>query len=824
MLVARLSPLVVPALTHDDPEWPVLRVARATLLTAFGYWIGAKLGMALTPDPQPVASLWPPNSIMLAALLIVPTRYWWIVLLGALPAHLAVELGSGVPMPMVLSWFVSNAFEAALGAGLVRRFSGPKARLDNVRTLAVFVVCASFFAVFVASFLDVGFVELNRWGEGDYWSVWRARFFSNVLATQTIVPVILSCDARVFRVLRTASVVRYVEGVALGAAMTVVCALVFNASPERWHIAPALLFLPIPLLLWAAVRFGMFGVSLGLLGVTVVAIWGVVRGHGPFATPDAEALSVQLFLFLTALPMSALAAVIEERRAAIEEARAGESVLRSSIDAAYIGVWSFDMETQRVWAVGNEEALLGVATEREERPVAEWMDRIVPEDRRQMEKNFELACLPTAPRDENGDTPLPEIAYRVNRGDGRIHWILTRGTVLRRPDGTPYRSTGVNIDITDRLRTAKALEEGKERLELAAAAAKIGFWSIELGSDEMWVSNHCYTLLGMEEGTPEARDAVESLVRATASRGEENGRDSLGYRDMQEYELLIVAADGVERWISAGARRVRQPGGDTIRIIGMIRDITEQRRAEREVRQQQAELTHLSRVSLVGELAAAIVHEVGQPIGAVTLNAQAAERLLERENVSHDMLREIVGEILRDNQRAWSEIRQLRDLVRRAETERERLDMRQVVREALVIARRELSNEDIQVGLVLGDDVPPIMGNKAQLQQVLLNLILNARDAMVDMPPTLRELRVTVEKGEGSTAHVVLADAGSGITPDRADEMFQPFVTSKRHGLGLGLAISRSIVVEHGGALRAEQGAVGAVLHLTLPAADARAD
>ena len=394
--------------------------------------------------------------------------------------------------------------------------------------------------------------------------------------------------------------------------------------------------------------------------------------------------------------------------------------------------------------------------------------------------------------------------------------------MLRRPDGTPFQTAGVNIDITDRLRTEQALEESNERMELAAAAAKTGFWSIELGSDELWVSNHCYTLLGMEEGTPEARDAVEALVRATASRGEENGGDSLGYRDMQEYELLIVAGDGVERWISAGARRVREPGGDTIRIIGMIRDITEQRRAEREVRQQQLELTHLSRVSLVGELAAAIVHEVGQPIGAVTLNAQAAERLLERENVSHDMLREIVGEILRDNQRAWAEIRQLRDLVRRAETERERLDMRQVVREALVIARRELSNEDIQVGLVLADDVPVIMGNKAQLQQVLLNLILNARDAMIDMPPPLRELRVTVEKGEGSTAHVVLADAGSGITPDRADEMFRPFVTSKRHGLGLGLAISRSIVVEHGGALRAEQGAVGAILHLTLPAADAR--
>ena len=136
MHVARLSPIVVPALAADDPEWPLARVARATVLTAIGYWIGARLGMALTPDPQPVASLWPPNAILLAALLLVPTRYWWVVLLGALPAHLAVQLGSGVPMPMVLSWFVSNVFEAALGASLVRRFSGPTVRLDSVRALA----------------------------------------------------------------------------------------------------------------------------------------------------------------------------------------------------------------------------------------------------------------------------------------------------------------------------------------------------------------------------------------------------------------------------------------------------------------------------------------------------------------------------------------------------------------------------------------------------------------------------------------------------------------------------------------------------------------
>jgi PAS domain S-box-containing protein len=827
MQVARISAPVFANAAGRDSDWRPSQLIVATAWTAAGYWAGAKLGLSLTPDPQPVASLWPPNAVLLAALLLVPTRYWWVILLGALPAHLAVELGGGVPLGMVLSWFVSNAFEAVLGAGLVRRFNGPSPRLDSVRALAVFVLCATFFATFASSFLDAAFVAWNGWGDSDYWTVWRVRFFSNVLATQTIVPVILSCDARTYRAVRSASVAREIEGVALALALLVVCGATFAAPPDLLRVGPALLYAPLPLLLWAAVRFGICGVSLALLGVTLTAIWGVVRGGGPFATlaPGANAFSVQLFLFLIAVPMSVVATVIEERRRAEEAAREGQRLLGLAIGGALIGVWTSDFESGIVRAFGRSGTVMGVPAPEGDLPCTDWMDQIHPADRAHVEETFRIASLPSAPRDEHGDSPVQESIFRVRRPDETIGWILCRATVSRRPDGRAFQATGVNVDITDRRRSELALTQSNERMEHAAATAKIGFWSIELGSDELWVSSHCYALLGMEEGTPEARDAVEALVRATASR--EDAGDVLatvGSDGMHEYELLIAAADGAERWIAASARRIHGPDGETLRIIGMIRDITSQRRAERAVRQQQAELTHLSRVSLVGELAAAIVHEVGQPIGAVTLNAQAAERLLEREDVSHDTLRDIIQEILRDNQRAVAEIRQLRDLVRRSESVRERLDMRQVVREALVIARRELTNEGIQVGLVLADDVPQIMGNKAQLQQVLLNLILNARDAMADMPPPLRELQVTVEKGEGETAHVVLADAGSGIASERLDEMFEPFVTSKRHGLGLGLAISRSIVVEHGGALRAERGDVGAVLHLTLPAAEARAD
>ena len=807
-----------------ESTWSRPRLALAVALTTFGYWAGARLGLALTPGPQPVASLWPPNAILTASLLLVPVRYWWIILLGALPAHLAVELAGGVPLRMVLSWFVSNAFEAALGAGLVRRFRGPTSRIDTVRALGVFVLSATLFATFASSFLDAAFVALNHWGQSEYWPVWRVRFFSNVLSTQTIVPVILAFDADVWRAIRTAPVRRYVEAVVLALAMLIVCGATFGAPADWPNVGPALLYAPVPLLLWAAVRFGVSGVSLSLLTVTVAAIWGVVRGHGPFTTlaPSQNALSVQLFLFLTAVPLLMLATVIQERRRAEEVAHLGERLLSLTIGAASIGVWSFDIEPGQPLSDGPVETLLTPPPAYASRAFTDWMQRMHPDDRAQVEEHFGMAGSPDAPRDEHGASPIRESIVRVRHMDDTIHWVLIRGTVLRRPDGSPFRATGVTIDITERRRVSMVLKESDERMELAAASAKVGFWSLELGTDVLWLSKHCYALLGTEERTAKAREAVEALIRATASRedaGDERG--TLHGLTMQEFELPIVGGDGSERWIAASARRVRGSDGRTARIIGVIRDITEQRRAEREVRQRQHELTHLSRVSLVGELAAAIVHEVGQPIGAVKLNAQAAERLLERDSASQEMLLEIVREIQRDNQRAWVEIRQLRDLVRRAETERERLDMRQVVREALVIARRELTDDGIEVGLVVTDDVPPILGNKAQLQQVLLNLILNARDAMTDMPPPLRHLSVTVERGEGHTAHVALADVGSGIASDNVDEMFQPFVTSKRHGLGLGLAISRSIVVEHGGALRAEKGSVGAILHLTLPSMEA---
>src|SRR6266478_1496868 len=151
------------------------RPVSISILVGVAYYIGAKLGFALTFKPHPVSVMWLPNSILLAGLLLTPMRTWWLLLLTAFPAHLAVELGSGVPWTMVLCWFISNCFEAAFGATAIRVFCKEPVRFDNFRNISVFFLCGALIAPLLSSFLDSGFVMLNRWGAQGYWEVWRAR-------------------------------------------------------------------------------------------------------------------------------------------------------------------------------------------------------------------------------------------------------------------------------------------------------------------------------------------------------------------------------------------------------------------------------------------------------------------------------------------------------------------------------------------------------------------------------------------------------------------------------------------------------------------------
>ncbi len=316
-------------------EQLLLRPALAALLVGVAYYAGAKIGFALTFGPHPVSTLWPPNSILLAALLLSQPRSWWFLLLAAFPAHLLVQLNADIPVPMLLCWFVSNCSEALIGASVVHYMTKSSARFDSTHHVSIFLV-AALLGPFLSSFLDSAFVTLNQFGNSTYWSVFRMRVFSNVLASLTLVPLIVTWRRFELSALKGTSWKRYLEAGLLAVGLLVVGLLSFTSQNAEPDMRPALLYSPLPLLLWAAIRFGPRGSSAALLAVSIFEIWGAIHGFGPFATQSAEmnALSVQLFLILASMPLLFLAALIKERERAQEIASQKEEHLRLALDEA----------------------------------------------------------------------------------------------------------------------------------------------------------------------------------------------------------------------------------------------------------------------------------------------------------------------------------------------------------------------------------------------------------------------------------------------------------------------------------------------------------
>jgi signal transduction histidine kinase len=293
----------------------ILRTVRPALLVGIGYYVGTRIGFSWTPIGQPNSTFWPANAILLAAFLLTPWRTWWTLLLLVLPAHMIAQLQVGVPVWTAVGWFITNTSEALIGAFCITRFSHQKNTLDSVRGIFVFVVFGVLLAPLATSFLDAAAVVITGWGRA-YWPLGLERFWTNALADLTLVPAIVLCSSNGITWIRRAGGARYSEAALLAVGTVLVAVSVFGFQLLSPSTTPALLYLPLPFLLWAAARFGLGGLSLSLLSVALISIWYTVHGREPFpyVSMAENVLSLQILLCVVAVPLMFLSAVMAEAR------------------------------------------------------------------------------------------------------------------------------------------------------------------------------------------------------------------------------------------------------------------------------------------------------------------------------------------------------------------------------------------------------------------------------------------------------------------------------------------------------------------------------
>jgi signal transduction histidine kinase/integral membrane sensor domain MASE1 len=657
---------------------PVVDHALGALALAAGYYATAQLGESLAFPVAPVSALWLPNALVMGALLLARSRYWWFYLLAVLPAHLLVQLPlPDVTITRVVIQYVLNCGTALIGAVALVKFEPGTHTFNRVLPAWRLVFFGGLIAPFTTSLIMAGlFITTDV--DDNFWLTAIVRALTNSFAILTVVPLMVHTADRLRAPRQRLDIARLIEATLLALCLTAASIVALFAPPTHAVASAALLCLPLPMLLWAAARFGVTGSSAAMLLLGVLAICGALAGTGPFmAEPAAHAtLSVVLFLVVTGVPLLLLGAALDERRS-LERAREASDALHGAV-------------------------------------LASIQDQMV-----------------------------------VLNSDGRI------------------------VDANESWR------------QLGARAPAAPFVTLKTGENLL---HHC-----LEAGA--AGDALATRLGNCCTEV------FAGRALHQRIEYAAHAPNGIT-WFEVTIEPLRRPEGGAVLVWT---DVTYRKQAEAKERAQQQQLVHLGRAAVLGELSGAFAHELTQPLTSILGNAEAALQLLAKPDADLREIRTMVRDIVADDVRAAEVIQRLRAMLQRGEISREPVDLANVIKDVLDLARIDLLTRHVSVDVVFDPYLPLVLGDRIQLQQVVLNLVVNACEATSSLEVHKRRISITT-RFEGSSCEVLCAirDRGAGIASDDLERIFQPFVTTKTQGLGMGLAICRSIIEAHGGRLWAQ--------------------
>ena len=660
-----------------------LRTVFAILAAATVYYLATRVAWVLCFPNSKVSLFFPPHAILVSILLLVPTRHWWAYLLAAACSHFFATQQENWPPGYALQCEVFDAVKILLTAAGIRWFIKSPFHLLGLREAILFVLIAAIIVPFGTAFWGAAFTIAYGYGS-NYWVEWRNLSISNAVTTIVLVPVILIGINQFARKGKVAPA-HFLEICLLVLGVFAVGYVTFDRLPAGPDTSPALLYAPIPLLVWAALRTGLGGISTCVLIITMFAIWGTMQGRGPFLTqtPEENALALQLFILMAGTPLLLLAVAIEDERRSKDALRVSEERMGMAAESAQMALWDWDVANDRVWMSDEGRKFLGF----------------------EPEASIHLSNLVSV--------------------DGRVH-----------PD------------------------------DLALRAA-----------------------------------AMQEAVKPGGS---------------YDVEYRVILPDGSVRWIASRGRQV--PTYAHSRILGVSMDITLEKQARAEAQVQREELAHLSRATSLTALSGSLAHELNQPLTSILGNTHAGLSFLRQGQADPVELRAILEDIDNAACRAGDIIERMRTLLRRGEVAIQPVNVNESLEDLLRLTRSDLIARGVSVTNLATAGLPLAMTDRVQFQQILLNLIKNACDAMESNPPEDRKLTLTtfVEQNE---MRIGVLDCGVGLPRD-IESLFEPFHSTKGGGLGMGLSICRTLVTAHGGRLWAERRAErGAAFYVALPLA-----
>ena len=499
---------------------------------------------------------------------------------------------------------------------------------------------------------------------------------------------------------------------------------------------------------------------------------------------------------------------ITERRRAEAKTRQQEKELQLFIDAIPAMAWVTRPDGSAEYL--NKRWLDYTGLSLEQASGWNWTAAIHPDD---------LAGLLDTWRSHLVSGDPVETEARLRRCDGPYRWFLLRGDPLRDDQGNIIKWYGTSTDIEERKQAEDALRRSEAYLAEAQRLSHTGSFGWNVSSGDLYWSAETHRIMQLDPATKPTLDLVlqrthhddRAHVQQLLDRVQRNAGD-------WQLEHRLLMPDGSVKHLRVVARAEVEPSGE-LEYFGAVMDVTAVKQAEHELQEAHAELAHVNRVTTLGELAASIAHEVNQPIAAVVTNAGAGLRWLGAAPPNLEEARQVLTRIVRDGNRAGEVLGRIRALVKKAPLRRDELDINETIRDVIGLTSSEVQRNSVLLRMELARDLPRIRADRVQLQQVLLNLIVNAIEAMSTAETGPRELTIVSANDGPRGALVAVRDSGPGLDPQCSERLFNPFYTTKSEGLGMGLAISRSIIEAHGGRLSAGPNERrGAVFQFSLPA------